>query len=324
MKIPQLCAFAALATLCAGAMAEFPQKPIVLVVPFAAGGPTDKIARDLAEAMRKTLPQPVIVENAAGAGGTSGVAKVARSNADGYTLLVHHIGMATAPALYRKLSYKMPDDFEYLGLINESPSTVITRPNMEANNFGELRQWIAVNPGKVNLAHAGLGSASHLCGLMLQSELKADMTTIAYKGTGPAMTDLLGGQVDIMCDQATSSVPQIAAGKVKLFAVTSAERSKQAAIASAPTLSEAGLPGFNVSIWHGLYAPKGTPQKVLGKINGALRAALKDADFVRKQDALGVSVVSDGRLDSAGHKKYVEAEMARWSVVIKAAGQYAD
>lgn len=324
MKIQQLCAVAALATLSATAMAEFPQKPISLVVPFAAGGPSDKIARDLAEAMRKNLPQSVIVENAAGAGGTIGVAKVARSNPDGYTLLVHHIGMATAPSLYRKLSYKIPDDFEYLGLINESPSTVITRPTMEAKNFGELRQWIAANPGKVNLAHAGLGSASHLCGLMLQSELKAEMTTIAYKGTGPAMTDLLGGQVDIMCDQATNSVPQIAAGKVKLFAVTSAERSKQAAIASAPTLSEAGLPGFNVSIWHGLYAPKGTPQAVLDKLNSALRSALKDPDFIKKQEALGVSVVTDGRLDAAGHKKYVEDEMARWSVVIKAAGQYAD
>jgi tripartite-type tricarboxylate transporter receptor subunit TctC len=324
MKIQQLCAVAALATLSATAMAEFPQKPISLVVPFAAGGPSDKIARDLAEAMRKNLPQSVIVENAAGAGGTIGVAKVARSNPDGYTLLVHHIGMATAPSLYRKLSYKIPDDFEYLGLINESPSTVITRPTMEAKNFGELRQWIAANPGKVNLAHAGLGSASHLCGLMLQSELKAEMTTVAYKGTGPAMTDLLGGQVDIMCDQATNSVPQIAAGKVKLFAVTSAERSKQAAIASAPTLSEAGLPGFNVSIWHGLYAPKGTPPAVLDKLNSALRSALKDPDFIKKQEALGVSVVTDGRLDAAGHKKYVEDEMARWSVVIKAAGQYAD
>lgn len=195
---------------------------------------------------------------------------------------------------------------------------------MEARNFGELRQWITANPGKVNLAHAGLGSASHLCGLMLQSALKAEMTTIAYKGTGPAMTDLLGGQVDIMCDQATNAVPQIAAGKVKLFAVTSAERSRQAAIASAPTLNEAGLPGFNVSIWHGLYAPRGTSPKVLGKINDALRSALKDPDFVSKQDALGVSVVSDGRLDAAGHKKFVEEEMARWSVVIKAAGQYAD
>lgn len=324
MKIQHLCAFATIATLSTAALAEFPEKPIVLVVPFAAGGPSDKIARDLAEAMRKSLPQTLIVENAAGAGGTIGVAKVSRANADGYTLLVHHIGMATAPALYRKLSYKMPEDFEYLGLINESPSTVITRPSMEAKSFGELRQWIAANPGKVNLAHAGLGSASHLCGLMLQSALKADMTTIAYKGTAPAMTDLLGGQVDIMCDQATNSVPQIEAGKVKLYAVTSAQRSKLASIANTPTLNEAGVPGFNVSIWHGLYAPKGTPPAVLGKLNSALRAALKDPDFIKKQDALGVSVVSDSRLEAGGHKKFVEEEMARWSVVIKAAGQYAD
>jgi tripartite-type tricarboxylate transporter receptor subunit TctC len=324
MKFQKMFAVAMLATLSTAALAEFPEKPVVLVVPFAAGGPSDRIARDVAEAMRKHLPQPVIVENAAGAGGTVGVAKVARSNADGYTLLVHHIGMATAPALYRKLTYKVPDDFEYLGLINESPSTVITRPTMEANNFDELRKYIAANPGKLNLAHAGLGSASHLCGLMLQSALKADMVTIAYKGTAPAMSDLLGGQVDIMCDQATNAVPQIEAGRVKLYAVTSAQRSSQPAIASAPTLAEAGLPGFNVSIWHGLYAPKGTPAEVLGKLNGALRAALKDPDFIRKQEALGVSVVSDGRLEAAGHKKFVEDEMARWSVVIKAAGQYAD
>lgn len=324
MKFQKMFAVAMLATLSTAALAEFPEKPVVLVVPFAAGGPSDRIARDVAEAMRKHLPQPVIVENAAGAGGTVGVAKVARSNADGYTLLVHHIGMATAPALYRKLTYKVPDDFEYLGLINESPSTVITRPTMEANNFDELRKYIAANPGKLNLAHAGLGSASHLCGLMLQSALKADMVTIAYKGTAPAMSDLLGGQVDIMCDQATNAVPQIEAGRVKLYAVTSAQRSSQPAIASAPTLAEAGLPGFNVSIWHGLYAPKGTPPAVLGKLNGALRAALKDPDFIRKQEALGVSVVNDGRLEAAGHKKFVEDEMTRWSVVIKAAGQYAD
>lgn len=324
MKFQKMFAVAMLATLSTAALAEFPEKPVVLVVPFAAGGPSDRIARDVAEAMRKHLPQPVIVENAAGAGGTVGVAKVARSNADGYTLLVHHIGMATAPALYRKLTYKVPDDFEYLGLINESPSTVITRPTMEANNFDELRKYIAANPGKLNLAHAGLGSASHLCGLMLQSALKADMVTIAYKGTAPAMSDLLGGQVDIMCDQATNAVPQIEAGRVKLYAVTSAQRSSQPAIASAPTLAEAGLPGFNVSIWHGLYAPKGTPSAVLGKLNGALRAALKDPDFIRKQEALGVSVVNDGRLEAAGHKKFVEDEMTRWSVVIKAAGQYAD
>lgn len=323
MKIQPLCA-ALLATLSTAALAEYPEKPVVLVVPFAAGGPSDRIARDLAEAMRKSLPQPVIVENVAGAGGTIGVAKVAKATPDGYTLLVHHIGMATAPALYRKLSYKMPDDFEYLGLINESPSTVITRPTLNAKNFAELRQWIVANPGKVTLAHAGLGSASHLCGLMLQSALKTEMTTIAYRGTAPAMTDLLGGQVDIMCDQATNAIPQIEAGRVKLFAVTTAQRSKQPIIAGAPTLTEAGLTGFNVSIWHGLYAPKGTPTAVISKLNGALRNALRDPDFVKKQDALSVSVVNDIRLDPAGHKKYVEDEMTRWSVVIKAAGQYAD
>ena len=191
------------------ACADFPDKPVTLVVPFAAGGPSDKIARDLAEALRKPLGQTVIVDNAGGAGGTIGSAKVARATPDGYTLLVHHIGMATAPALYRKLSYKVPDDFETLGLINEAPSVLIGKPTLAANSFAELRQWIASNGGKVNLANAGLGSASHLCGLMFQSALKTSMTPVPYKGTAPAMTDLIGGQVDVMCEQATNAVPQI-------------------------------------------------------------------------------------------------------------------
>ncbi len=206
------------------ACADFPEKPVTLVVPFAAGGPSDKIARDLAEALRKPLGQTVIVDNTVGAGGTIGSARVARATPDGYTLLVHHIGMATAPALYRKLSYKVPDDFETLGLINEAPSVLIGKPTLAASNFAELRQWIASNGGKVNLAHAGLGSASHLCGLMFQSAVKTTMTPVPYKGTAPAMTDLIGGQVDLMCEQATNAVPQIEGKKVKVFGITSLQR----------------------------------------------------------------------------------------------------
>ena len=306
------------------ARAEFPDKPVTLVVPFAAGGPSDKIARDLAEALRKRLNQTVIVENVGGAGGTLGAAKVATAAPDGYTLLVHHIGFSTAPTLYRKLPYKSIDDFAYLGLINEAPSTLIGRTTLPAKTFADLRKWIATDPTKVNLAHAGVGSASHLCGLMLQSALKAEMTTVPYKGTGPAMTDLMGGTVDLMCEQATNAVPQIEGGKVRAFAVTSQERMKLAALASLPTLAESGLPDFSVNVWHGLYAPKSTPAPVLARLNDALRGALKDPELIKRQEALGISVIADSRVEPAAHKKFVEGEVARWAKVIQAAGAYAD
>jgi len=325
LTLKPLMASLLLATLSFAAKAEFPDKPITLVVPFAAGGPSDKIARDVAEALRKPLGgQTVIVENLGGAGGTIGTAKVAKATPDGYTLLVHHIGMATAPALYRKLAYKMPDDFEYLGLINEAPSTLISGMTQPAQTFQELRKWMTERKDKVNLAHAGLGSASHLCGLMLQNALQIDLTTVPYKGTAPAMTDLIGGQVDLMCEQATNAVPQIEGRKVKAFGVTSKTRLALPALAHVPTLHESGLTDFSVSVWHGLYAPRGTPPAVVAKLNEALRTALKDPDLVKRQAALGISVVTDQRLEPAQHRQFVEAEMQRWSGVIKAAGQYAD
>lgn len=313
-----------LASTASAALAEFPDKPITLVVPFAAGGPTDKIARDLAEALRKPLGQTVVVENAIGAGGTIGSAKVARATPDGYTLLVHHIGMATAPALYRKLSYKVPDDFETLGLINEAPSVVIGKPSLTANSFAELRQWIAASGNKVNIANAGLGSASHLCGLMFQNALKTTMTTVPYKGTAPAMTDLIGGQVDLMCEQAVNAVPQIEGKKVKTYGVTSLQRLPLPVLKDTPTLSELGLKDFNVQVWHGLYAPKGTPSPVLARLNTALRAALNDPELIKREEALGLTVVTDERLDPASHRKFVEAEKIRWAKVIRDAGEYAD
>jgi tripartite-type tricarboxylate transporter receptor subunit TctC len=307
------------------AAAEYPEKPITLVVPFAAGGPTDKVARDLAEALRKPLGgQAIVIENVGGAGGTLGATKVAKAAPDGYTLLLHHIGMATSPALYRNLPYKTLDDFEYLGLVNEVPMTVIGRTSLPANNYAELVKWLEANKGKINLANAGLGAASHLCGLLLQQSLKIDMTTVPYKGTAPAMTDLLGGQVDLMCDQTTNTSGQIESGKVKAFAVTSTKRLTTPSLAKLPTLDEAGLKGFNVSIWHGMYAPKGTPKPVLDKINAALKQALKDPDFDKREEALGAVVVTDARVNPAEHKKFVEAEINKWGPVIKAAGQYAD
>jgi len=307
------------------AFAEYPERPVTIVVPFAAGGPTDKVARDLAEAMRKPLGgQTIIIENVGGAGGTLGATKVAKASNDGYTLLLHHIGMSTSPALYRKMSYDTLGDFEYLGMVNEVPMTVIGKPSMPANTYPELLKWLDANKGKINLANAGLGAASHLCGLLLQSSLKIEMQTVPYKGTGPAMTDLLGGQVDLMCDQTTNTTSQIEGGKVKAFAVTTPKRLTTPALKNLPTLDEAGLKGFNVTIWHGMYAPKGTPKAVADKINAAMRVALKDPEFAKRQEALGAVIVADARVSGPEHKKFVEAEINKWGPIIKAAGQYAD
>ena len=314
----------AVATLSVAAQA-FPDKPITIVVPFTAGGPTDKVARDFAEAFRKHLNNAtIIIENVGGAGGTLGANKVAKAAPDGYTLLLHHIGMSTAPALYRKLPYKPLEDFEYLGLINEVPMTLIGKTALPANNYAELVKWLEANKGSINLANAGLGSASHLCGLLFQQSLKIDMTTVPYKGTAPAMSDLLGGQVDLMCDQTTNTTGQIESGKVKAFAVTTPKRLTSKALAKLPTLDESGLKGFNVSIWHGLYAPKGTPKAVVDQLNAALRATLKDPEFLKREEALGAVVVTDARMNPAEHKKFVEAEINKWGPAIKAAGQYAD
>jgi tripartite-type tricarboxylate transporter receptor subunit TctC len=312
------------AALVAGTAFAYPDKPVTIVVPFSAGGPTDTVARDLGVALGAALKQTVIIENVGGAGGTLGATKVAKAAPDGHTLLLYHIGMATSASLYRNLPYKTLDDFEYLGMVNDVPMTLIGRPTLPANNYAELVKWLEANKGKVNLANAGLGAASHLCGLLFQQAIKLDMTTVPYKGTAPAMTDLLGGQVDIMCDQTTNTTSQIAGGKVKAFAVTTMTPLTTPALAALPTLDSQGLKGFNVSIWHGLYAPKGTPAAVTAQINQALRSALKDADFIKKQEALGAVVVTDGRLAPAEHKKFVAAEIDKWGGAIRAAGQYAD
>jgi tripartite-type tricarboxylate transporter receptor subunit TctC len=306
---------------------DFPtNKPVTLVVPFAAGGPTDRVARDLAEAMRKPLGgASVVVENAAGGpGGLIGANKVAKANPDGYTLLLHHISMGVFPTLVRNLPFKVESDFEYLGMINEVPMTVIGKPQIPANNFKELTTWIAANKDKINLANAGLASASHLCGMLFQAAIKVDMTTVPYKGTAPAMTDLIGGQTDLMCDQTTNTTSQIEGKKVKVFGVTTAKRLTTPALKDVPTMQEQGLKDFQVSIWHGLYAPKGTPDAVLKKLNDALKVALKDPEFIKKQEGLGAVIITDARVNPAEHKKYVSSEIAKWGPIIKAAGVYAD
>ena len=313
------------ATAVAASAHAFPDKPVTIVVPFAAGGPTDKSARDLAEVLRKAFNnQSVVVENVGGAGGTLGANKVAKASPDGHTLLLHHIGMATAPALYRKLPYDTLGDFEYLGMVSDVPMTLIGRPSLPAGNFTELRKWMADNKGKINLANAGLGAASHLCGLLFQQAMAVDMTTVPYKGTAPAMTDILGGQVDLMCDQTTNTSGQIEAGKVRAYAVTTLKPLTTPALRNLPTLDALGLKGFNVVVWQGLYAPKGTPKPIVDQLNVALRQALKDPEFIKRQEAMGAVVVNDSRLNPVDHKNFVEAEIAKWGPVIKAAGQYAD
>jgi tripartite-type tricarboxylate transporter receptor subunit TctC len=313
------------ASLIANAQAYPGAKPISIVVPFAAGGPTDRVARDLAEAMRKPLGGvSIVIENAAGAGGSIGANKVAKASPDGYTLLLHHIGMATMPTLVRNIPFKVDSDFEYLGMVNDVPMTLISKPMMAANNYKELATWINQNKGKINLGNAGVGSASHLCGLLFQNAIQVDMTTVPYKGTAPAMTDLIGGQIDLMCDQTTNTTSQIEAKKVKAFGVTTSHRLNTVVLKDLPTLQESGLKGFEITIWHGLYAPKGTPADIQAKLNAALRVALKDPDFIRKQEGLGAVVVTDKRSDPAEHKKFVAAEIAKLSPIIKAAGVYAD
>ena len=326
----RLLVIAAAATAMFASAQSFPGgRPIAIVVPFAAGGPTDLVARQLGESMRKAMPGGAnfVVENAAGAGGTIGATKVARAAPDGHTLLLHHIGMAAAPALYKKIQYKPLEDFEFLGLINEVPMTLIGKPQLPANTYRDFEAYIKANAGKLNIAHAGLGSASHLCSLMWQSAVNASeaMTTIPYSGTGPAMNALLGGQVDLMCDQSTNTSQQIESGRVKAFAVTTAKPlSNNKLLKDYPTLREMGLKNFELTIWHGLYAPKGTPPAVLKQLNDALKIALKDPDFVKKQEALGAVVVADGRVEPAAHKAFVAAEMAKLKPVIEAAKQFAD
>ncbi|MGO4390339.1 tripartite tricarboxylate transporter substrate-binding protein [Variovorax sp. M-6] len=323
----KLLAITAIAAATVGVHAqEFPgSKPISIVVPFSAGGPTDRVARDLAEALRKPLGGiSIVIDNVPGAGSSIGAAKVARANPDGYTLLLNHIGMSTIPTLVRNVPFKVETDFEYLGIVNDVPMTLIAKPTMAANNYKELSAWIAANKGKINLGNAGIGSASHLCGLLYQSAMKTEMTAVPYKGTAPAITDLIGGQIDLLCDQTTNTSPQIEAKKVKAYAVTTSKRLTTPLLKNLPTLQEEGLKDFEVTIWHGLYAPKGTPPAIAKKLNDALKVALKDPEFIKKQEGLGAVVASDGRVEPEGHKKFVAAEIAKWSPIIKAAGVYAD
>lgn len=304
------------------ALAEYPERTVTMVVPFAAGGPTDTVARLIADKMSADLGRQVIVENVGGAGGTLGADRVAKAEADGYTVLLHHIGMATSATLYRNLPYDPLNDFEYVGLVTEVPMTIVARKDFEPTTFAELLTYVKANADKVTMANAGIGAASHLCGMLFMSAIEIPLVTVPYKGTGPAMTDLLGGQVDLMCDQTTNTTEQIKAGTIKGYAVTTPARLD--IFPDMPTASEAGLPGFEVSVWHGIYAPKGTPAEAVERLSSALKVALADPGVAAKMAELGTSPSPAEDATPAALKAKLEAEIALWRPVIQAAGVYAD
>lgn len=300
----------------------YPSKPIILIVPFAAGGPTDVLARTLAASMTKNLGQTVVVENRLGAGGTVATAAVAKAPPDGYTFLIHHNGMATSPTLYRKLPFNVETDFTYVSLIADAPMTLLGRKTLPPNNMVEFIAYAKKEGDQINLANAGLGAASHLCGALLQQALGVRFTAIPFSGTSPAMTALLGGQLDIMCDQTTQTLPQIKADKVKLYGVTTAERI--AALPDTPTLRESGLKDFEIVVWHGIYGPKGMSPEIVTRVNRSIQEALKDPAVIQKIQDLGAVITPESKQNPAALQAWLSSEIAKWGPLLKAAGQYAD
>ncbi|HWH42276.1 MAG TPA: tripartite tricarboxylate transporter substrate binding protein BugD [Usitatibacter sp.] len=313
---------AALAVAFAAAAEDYPTHTVSVVVPFAPGGPTDTVTRLIGQAMSKSLGQTIIVENAAGAGGTIGVEKVVRAKPDGYTLLLMHIGISTAPSLYRNLRFDPTKDLEPIGLVTNVPMTVIANKDFPPKDMKELIAYVKTHKDKVTYANAGVGAASHLCGMLLMTAIGTDVTTVPYKGTGPALTDLMGGQVNFMCDQTTNTTPQIKGGKVKAYAVTTKERLKS--LPDVPTADEAGLKGFEVTVWHGIWAPKGTPKPVIEKLVQALQAALKDPNVVQRFAELGTEPVPQNLATPPALEAHLKSEIAKWAPIIKKAGVYAD
>jgi tripartite-type tricarboxylate transporter receptor subunit TctC len=301
---------------------DYPSKVITIIVPYSAGGPTDTVARLVAGPMGKSLNTQIIVENVVGAGGTLAANRVAKSAPDGYTIFLHHIGHSTAPALYRKLPYNPITDFEPIGLVCEVPMTLVGRKDFPPKDLKELIAYVKANKTKINLANAGLGAASHLCGTLFMSAIETDLTTIPYSGTGPAMNDLLGGQVDIMCDQTTNTTSQIKAGKIKVYGVTTKKRVPS--LPNVPTLDQGGLKGFEVSVWNGIYAPKGTPKPIIDKLVKSIHAALKDNMVKQRLADLGTELVSEDRANPEALRKQLKAEIDKWGPILKKAGVYAD
>jgi tripartite-type tricarboxylate transporter receptor subunit TctC len=318
-----ICAAASCLLLATAAFAqEYPVKPVVIIVPAAAGGPTDTLARVLAAAMAEPLKQQLLIENLGGAGGTIGINKAAKSRADGYTLLLYHIGMATSPALYRKLPYDTLNDFDAIGQIADVPMTLIATKKTPSASFAEFLPYAKANKDKLTYATAGIGSASYLCGLLFMNTIQTDFLTIPYKGTGPAMNDLVGGQVDFICDQTTNTVPQIRSGNVKVYGVTTLARLPS--LPDVPTLDEQGLRGFDLVVWNGLYAPRGTPKAALDKLVGALQVAVQDPAFRKRLAEVGAEPVPVAKATPESLRTLLKAEVDKWTPIIRKTGVYAD
>jgi putative tricarboxylic transport membrane protein len=316
--LPALAAAALLVSACAGRGSGYPDRPITVVVPFAAGGPTDTVTRLVGVPMSKTLGQQLVVQNVAGAGGTLAAGQVAAAAPDGYTVLMHHIGMSTAPSLYAKLPYDPLVDFKTIGLVTEVPMTIVARKDFAPTTLQELVDYVKANKATVTYAHAGIGAASQLCGLLFMSAIATKVTEVPYDGTGPAMEDLQGGQVDFMCDQTTNTTGPIKSGAVKAYAITSPKRSD--ALPEVPTTTEAGLPDIQVSVWHGLYVPKDTPDAVVQALSNALKAALKDQNVIAKFAELGTAPVAEDQATPAAHRTRLQAQIELWKPIIEAAG----
>jgi tripartite-type tricarboxylate transporter receptor subunit TctC len=300
----------------------YPDKAITMVVPYAAGGPSDVIGRLIGQHMSATLGQQVVIENVAGAGGTTGAARVAKASPDGYTLLVHHVALAAGASLYQKLAYDTATAFQPIGLVNTGPFVLTSKLGFDAADGKALLAKLKAEGPKINVAHAGIGSGSHLCGLMLTQALGTSFTYVAYRGTGPAMNDLVGGQVDLLCDQTTNAIPQVNGGKVKAYAVTAPRRIDQ--LPNLPTVAELGIDGFDVAVWHALYAPAGTPKPVVDKLHGALQAALADATIQARFTELGTVLFPADRRSPDALAAHLKGELARWNEAITKAGVKAE
>ncbi|HEX5993538.1 MAG TPA: tripartite tricarboxylate transporter substrate-binding protein [Jiangellales bacterium] len=301
-----------------GDAGNYPERNITFVVPFSAGGPTDTVTRMISEPMAKKLGGKIVVQNVEGAGGTVAAGEVARAETDGYTVLMHHIGMSTAPALYKNLDYKPLEDFKMVGLVTEVPMTIVARKDFEPATLQDLVTYVKANTNKVTLANAGIGAASHLCGLLFQTAAGVKLQEVPYEGTGPALTDLVGGQVDFMCDQTTNTSGQISAGEVKAYAVTTPERVKS--LPDLPTTAEAGLPQLKVSVWHGLYVPADTPDEVVQKLSEALKVALADQGVIDQMAKLGTAPVKVEDATPQAHRAKLEEQLGTWAKVIADAG----
>ena len=301
---------------------DYPTGPVTIVVPFSAGGPTDTVTRLIAESMSTTLGEQIIVENVGGAGGTLGARRVAQAEPDGYTLLVHHIGMATSATLYRSLPYDPRTAFAPVGLITEVPMTLVARPDFPPQDLPELVSYVKENADEVLYANAGIGAASQLCGMLIMQALDTQLTTVPYQGTGPAMTDLMGGQVDFMCDQTTNTTNPIKAGSIKAYAAFTDERLD--VLPDLPTAAEGGLEGIEIAIWHGLYAPAGTPEDVVAKLSDALKTALADEHVVQRFAELGTAPVPPEAATPEALQEKLLSEIDRWKPVIEEAGVYAE